>query len=121
MQYAIQASIGGERWLSGLERRSLNREVLVSNPTDAVSNIGQVRLPHVAYVSRDDSSISGKDGSRSQTKGVFFKRERERERERIVLRSIVNMMIHVQIKITMWIDPRRPALRSWRSLAHRPP
>ena len=30
-------------------------------------------------------------------------REREigRERERIVLRSIVNMMIHVQIKITM--------------------
>ena len=49
------------------------------------------------------------------------KRERERERERIVLRSIVNMMIHVQIKITMWIDPRRPALRPWRSLAHRPP
>ena len=25
----------------------------------------------------------------------------ERERERILLRSIVNMMIHVQIKITM--------------------
>ena len=28
-------------------------------------------------------------------------REREREREIIVLRSIVNIMIHVQIKITM--------------------
>ena len=28
-------------------------------------------------------------------------REREREREWILLRSIVNMMIHVQIKITM--------------------
>ena len=28
-------------------------------------------------------------------------RERERERERFLLRSIVNMMIHVQIKITM--------------------
>ena len=35
-------------WQSGLERRSLNREFLVSNPTDAVSNLGQVRLPHVA-------------------------------------------------------------------------
>ena len=58
MHYAIQASIRGERRLSGLELRSLNREVLGSNPTDAVSNIGQVRLPHVAYVSRDASSIS---------------------------------------------------------------
>ena len=46
---------------------------------------------------------------------------REREREILLFRSIVNMMIHVQIKITMWIDPRRPALRPWRSLAHRPP
>ena len=48
-------------------------------------------------------------------------REIERERGRILLRSIVNMMIHVQIKITMWLDPKRPALRPWRSLAHRPP
>ena len=48
-------------------------------------------------------------------------RDRESEMERILLRSIVNMMIHVQIKITMWIDPRRPAIRPWRSLAHMPP
>ena len=27
---------------------SFNREVLGSNPTNAVSNLGQVRLPHVA-------------------------------------------------------------------------
>ena len=47
--------------------------------------------------------------------------QREREREIILLRSIVNMMIHVQIKFTMSIDPSRPALRPWRSLAHRPP
>ena len=33
-----------------VERRSLNPEVLGSNPTDAVSNLGQVRLPHVALV-----------------------------------------------------------------------
>ena len=33
-----------------VERRSLNPEVLGSNPTDAVSNLGQVRLPHVAIV-----------------------------------------------------------------------
>ena len=52
---------------------------------------------------------------------MLYRREREREREIILLRSIVNMMIHVQIKITMWIDPRRPALRPWRSLTHRPP
>ena len=35
------------------------------DPTDAVSNLGQVRLPHVALVSRDASSISEKDGNRS--------------------------------------------------------
>ena len=29
------------------ERRSLNREVLSSNPTNTVSNLGQVNLPHV--------------------------------------------------------------------------
>ena len=29
---------------------SLNPEVLGSNPTDTVSNLGQVRLPHVALV-----------------------------------------------------------------------
>ena len=33
-----------------VERRSLNPEVLGSNPTDTVSNLGQVRLPHVALV-----------------------------------------------------------------------
>ena len=33
-----------------VERRSLNPEVLGSNPTDAVSNLGQVRLLHVALV-----------------------------------------------------------------------
>ena len=33
-----------------VERRSLNPEVLGSNPTDAVSNLGQVRLSHVALV-----------------------------------------------------------------------
>ena len=33
-------------WLSGLECRCLNREVLVSSPTDAVSYLWQVRLPH---------------------------------------------------------------------------
>ena len=33
-----------------VERRSLNPEVLGSNPIDAVSNIGQVRLPHVTLV-----------------------------------------------------------------------
>ena len=37
--------------------RSLNRKVLESNPTEFASNLGQVRLPHVAYVSRDASSI----------------------------------------------------------------
>ena len=30
--------------------RSLNPEVPSSNPTDAVSNLGQVRLPHVALM-----------------------------------------------------------------------
>ena len=30
----------------------VNPEVLGSNPTDAVSNLGQVRLPHVALVSQ---------------------------------------------------------------------
>ena len=34
----------GARWQSGSERRSLNREVLVSNPTNAVLNLGH-RLP----------------------------------------------------------------------------
>ena len=43
---------------------------------------------HVSIVSRVDHMLS--------------KGERERERERrVLLRSIVNMMIHVQIKITM--------------------
>ena len=32
----------------GLELRSLNREVLGSNPIDAVSNLEQVGLPHVS-------------------------------------------------------------------------
>ena len=36
----------------GKSARSLNPEVLGSNPTDAVSNLGQVRLPHVALVSQ---------------------------------------------------------------------
>ena len=40
--------VSGAPWLSGLECRSLNRKVLRSNPTGAVSNLGQVRLPHVA-------------------------------------------------------------------------
>ena len=30
----------------------LNPEVPSSNPTDAASNLGQVRLPHVALVSK---------------------------------------------------------------------
>ena len=34
-----------------VEHGSLNREVLGSNPTDAVSDLGQVRLSHVAYKS----------------------------------------------------------------------
>ena len=55
------------RWLSGLERRTLNREVLGSNPNDTVSNLGKVCSPHVALVSRDASSISEKYGSRNQT------------------------------------------------------
>ena len=44
-------SARGAWWLSVLERRSLNREVLGSNPTDAVLNLGQVHLPHVALFS----------------------------------------------------------------------
>ena len=70
----------------------------------------------------------GREGGREggEGRGEEGRGEREGgrgwgERERILLRSIVNMMIHVQIKITMLIDPRRPALRPWRSLAHRPP
>ena len=47
----------------------VTREVLGSNPTGAVSNIGQVRSPR-CLVSRDASSLSEKDGSRSQTKGA---------------------------------------------------
>ena len=35
-------------WLSGLERRSLNRKVLGSNPTNVVSNRMHVRLSHIA-------------------------------------------------------------------------
>ena len=41
----------GARWPSGQERGSLNPEVPSSNPTNAVSNLGQVRLPHVALMS----------------------------------------------------------------------
>ena len=33
-------AVGCSAWLSLLQRRSLNRDVLDSNPTDAVSNIG---------------------------------------------------------------------------------
>ena len=51
-----------------LGRRSLNRDILGLNPTNAVSNLGRVRLPHVA-VSWDAFSISEKDGGMSKTKG----------------------------------------------------
>ena len=47
-----------------LGRRSLNRDILGLNPTNAVSNLGQVRVPHVAYVSWGASS-GEKDDSRS--------------------------------------------------------
>ena len=53
---------------SDLERRSLDREVLRLNPTDAASKLGQVRLLLIAYVSPDASSISEIDGSR----GLFY-------------------------------------------------
>ena len=43
-------------WLSGLGCRFPNREVLGSNTTDAISNLGQVSLPHIALVSWDASS-----------------------------------------------------------------
>ena len=33
------------QWGTGLDRRPLNREVLGSKPTDAVSNLGHVRYP----------------------------------------------------------------------------
>ena len=39
----------------GIERGSLNPEVPSSYPTDAVSNLGQVRLPHVAVMSMNVS------------------------------------------------------------------
>ena len=64
-------------WLSGLEHRFLNREVLGYNPTNAVSNLGQVevRLPHIAYVSLGASSIYIRKRMpvlRSQTEGTVF-------------------------------------------------
>ena len=40
-----------------------------SNPTDAALKRGRVRLPPLP---RDASSISEKDGSRSQPKRVYF-------------------------------------------------
>ena len=54
--------------VSRVTKTSLSREVLSSNPTGAVSNIGQVCYPTLPK-SRDASSLSEKDGSRSQTKG----------------------------------------------------
>ena len=56
---------------------SLNREVLCSNPADAVSNLGHVRLPHVAQISREASSVSVQDVGRGKTKGCFVKALRE--------------------------------------------
>ena len=64
-KYVCMMVISGARWLSGLERRPCDRQFLGSN-------LGQVNLPHVAWVSQDASSISENDGSRSQTKGGFI-------------------------------------------------
>ena len=41
----------------GLEHLGLNREVLGSNPSNAISNLQQVWSPHVAKVSRDASEM----------------------------------------------------------------
>ena len=64
MTVALMIGGDGAQWLSRV--KSLSREVLGWNPSGAVSNLGQVRYPHVA---RDASSLSENDGSRSQTKG----------------------------------------------------
>ena len=44
--------IGVATRLGGRIGKTLNPEVMGSSPTDAVSNLGQVRLPHVALVSK---------------------------------------------------------------------
>ena len=61
MPHLRQSSISG--LVSRITKKYVSREVLGSNPTGAVSNLGQVRH------SRDASSLSEKDGSRSHTKG----------------------------------------------------
>ena len=94
----------GELSRSYLESKEMEKAL---NETSAFSSV-----EHNVTIIREKDKVRERESERE--------RERERERE-ILLRSIVNMMIHVQIKITMWIDPRRPALRPWRSLAHRPP
>ena len=60
----------GSRWLSGLQLRSLNREVLGSNPTDAVSNLGKFVYPMLPK-SLGMLLVSEKDGSRSQPKSLL--------------------------------------------------
>ena len=58
---------------SVLERRTLERCILGSNPTDGASKRGQFHLSQVAQVSRDASSVSEKDGSRSEPKRSHIK------------------------------------------------
>ena len=79
-----------------------NREVLGSNPTDAVSNLGHVRLPHVAQVSRDDSSVSEKDGSRSQTEGGS--RRRRLSHETLPNHQISMILREVRCEETMMVN-----------------
>ena len=50
---------------------------------------------------RDRERGGERERERDREKERKIKKERERDRERILLRSIVNMMIHVQIEITM--------------------
>ena len=59
-------------------------------PTPATSKLGQVRSPKVAQVSWDASSISGKDGSGSQTNRGFFPGSTFNVRPRMMLVFVLN-------------------------------
>ena len=57
--------MSGERWLSRLERKTLDRGVMGSNPPTVLRNLGKL------------SSTFEKDASMSQTKRRFFMKMRK--------------------------------------------